>query len=99
MKEAFFNVDETRKNIYHPTPFARGPWDPKTLHGRVLSGLVAFEVEENCLSENESGVFQASRITVDLFRPPPMSPLICHQPNCEVWEKNKSNRCKYCIGH
>ena len=76
MKEAFFNVDETRKNIYHPTPFARGPWDPKTLHGRVLSGLVAFEVEENCLSENESGVFQASRITVDLFRPPPMSPLI-----------------------
>ncbi len=76
MNEAFFNVDQTRKNIYHPTPFARGPWDPKTLHGRVLSGLVAFEVEENCLSDDESDIFQVSRITVDLFRPPPMLPLI-----------------------
>ena len=76
MNEAFFNRDSDNKNIYHPTPYARGPWDPKTLHGRVLSGLVAFEVEANCLSEDEVDTFQASRITVDLFRPPPMSPLI-----------------------
>ena len=76
MNEAFFNRDSDNKNIYHPTLYARGPWDPKTLHGRVLSGLVAFEVEANCLSEDEVDTFQASRITVDLFRPPPMSPLI-----------------------
>ena len=76
MNEAFFNRDSENKNIYHPTLFARGPWDPKTLHGRVLSGLVAFEVETNCLSDNEVDTFQASRITVDLFRPPPMAPLI-----------------------
>ena len=76
MNEAFFKRDNEDRNIYHPTRFARGPWDPKTLHGRVLSGLVAFEVETNCLSDNEVDTFQTSRITVDLFRPPPMSPLI-----------------------
>ena len=76
MNEAFFNRDSDNRNIYHPTLFARGPWDPKTLHGRVLSGLVAFEVETNCLSDDEVDTFQTSRITVDLFRPPPMSPLI-----------------------
>ena len=76
MNEAFFNLDENTRNIYHPTSFARGPWDPKTLHGRVFPGLVAFEVEENCLSDDEFDAFQVSRITVDLFRPPPMSPLV-----------------------
>ena len=76
MDEAFFNRDDEDRNIYHPTRFARGPWGPKTLHGRVLSGLVAFEVETNCLSDKETDNFQAARITVDLFRPPPMSPLI-----------------------
>jgi hypothetical protein len=75
MNEAFFKRDDEDRNIYHPTRFARGPWDPKTLHGRVLSGLVAFEVETNCLSDEEIDNFQTARITVDLFRPPPMSPL------------------------
>jgi hypothetical protein len=75
MNEAFFKRDDEDRNIYHPTRFARGPWDPKTLHGRVLSGLVAFEVEANCLSDEEIDNFQTARITVDLFRPPPMSPL------------------------
>ena len=75
MNEAFFKRDDEVRNIYHPTHFARGPWDPNTLHGRVLSGLVAFEVESNCLSGEEIDNFQAVRITVDLFRPPPMSPL------------------------
>lgn len=76
MDNAFFIKDIDDNTIYHPTPLARGPWDPKTLHGRVLSGLVAYDAEANCLSEEDAITFQPSRITADLFRPPPMSPLI-----------------------
>jgi len=75
MKEAFFYKDHNDTSVYHPTSFARGPWSPKTLHGRVLSGLIAYEVETNCLSEEEIDDFQATRMTIDLFRPPPMSAL------------------------
>jgi len=71
----FFKKDPSNKAIYHPTVSARGPWDPNSLHGRVISGLIAYEVETNYCDASELENFQVTRITVDLFRPPPMSPL------------------------
>jgi len=71
----FFEQDPSNKVIYNPTVSARGPWDPNSLHGRVISGLIAYEVETNYCDASELENFQVTRITVDLFRPPPMSPL------------------------
>ena len=75
MTHHFFEKDLSNKVIYHPTVSARGPWDPNSLHGRVISGLIAYEVETNYCDASELENFQVTRITVDLFRPPPMSPL------------------------
>ena len=75
MTHHFFEKDPSDKAIYHPTVSARGPWDPNSLHGRVISGLIAYEVETNYCDASELENFQVTRITVDLFRPPPMSPL------------------------
>ena len=75
MTHHFFEKDPSNKVIYHPTVSARGPWDPNSLHGRVISGLIAYEVETNYCDASELENFQVTRITVDLFRPPPMSPL------------------------
>ena len=75
MTHHFFEKDPSNKVVYHPTVSARGPWDPNSLHGRVISGLIAYEVETNYCDASELENFQVTRITVDLFRPPPMSPL------------------------
>ena len=74
MTEYFFEKDRDDHAIYHPTSSARGPWDPDSLHGRVISGLIAYESELIDEPQELCG-FQVSRITVDLFRQPPMLPL------------------------
>ena len=33
-------------DTFHPTEVANGPWDPKSLHGRVIVGLLGFAIEE-----------------------------------------------------
>ena len=40
--EPFFTRDGER---FVPTQSARGPWDPKSLHGRVIIGLLGAEIE------------------------------------------------------
>ena len=30
-----------------PTPVCAGPWDPNSLHGRVVAGLLAYEIERS----------------------------------------------------
>jgi hypothetical protein len=76
VQQAFFERDPSKSNLYHPTPHARGPWDPSTLHGRVISGLLAYEAETNHNTPQEIEDFQVSRITVDMFRVPPMAPVM-----------------------
>ena len=49
-----------------PTPVANGPWDPKSLHGRVIIGLPAFVIEQR----HGGGDFVPARLTVDMFRLP-----------------------------
>lgn len=62
---------EAEGNRYHPTPRTRGPWDPNSLHGRVLAGLIAHQVEH----EHGEPNFQPARLTVDMFRVAPMKPM------------------------
>ncbi|MGE3960352.1 MAG: thioesterase family protein [Dehalococcoidia bacterium] len=64
----FFEAEGHR---YHPTPRTRGPWDPQSLHGRVIAGLIAHQVER----EHGEPAFQPSRLTVDMFRVAPMKPM------------------------
>lgn len=62
---------EQRGELYHPTPATRGPWDPQSLHGRVIAGLLAHQIEV----EHGDEAFQATRLTVDMFRVAPMKPM------------------------
>ena len=52
-------------------PAARSPWSEKMLHGRLLAGLAARAVE----SDGHDPGLRVVRLTVDMFRSPPMSSL------------------------
>ena len=51
---------------FMPTPMANGPWDPNSLHGRVVVGLLGFVIEER----HGAADFMPARLTVDMFRLP-----------------------------
>src|ERR1700709_2749281 len=54
-----------------PTAAANGPWDPNSLHGRVIVGLLAFAIEQRHGSDD----FVPARVTVDMFRLPGFAPI------------------------
>ncbi|MHB1924439.1 MAG: thioesterase family protein [Acidimicrobiales bacterium] len=54
-----------------PSPDARSPWSDQMLHGRLLAALAARAVEGEVLEEGMVPV----RLTIDLFRAAPMSPV------------------------
>jgi hypothetical protein len=54
-----------------PVPAARSPWSADMLHGRLLAGLAA-RAAEGADHDPELGI---ARLTVDMFRSPPMSAL------------------------
>jgi hypothetical protein len=64
----FFTTDH---DAYIPTDAARGPWDPKSLHGRVVIGLLAFVIEQRHGADD----FVPARLTVDMFRLPTLAPI------------------------
>ncbi len=66
--EPFFQADGDGR--YRPHDVCRGPWDPNSLHGRVVAGLMAHEIEQR----HGDPAFQPARLTVDLFRKPPFAP-------------------------
>ncbi|GMV84767.1 MAG: hypothetical protein AMXMBFR80_06250 [Dehalococcoidia bacterium] len=66
--DAFFTVDGDR---YIPNRVCRGPWDPNSLHGRVIAGLLGAEMER---LHGEPGL-QFARMTVDLWRLPTFVPI------------------------
>ncbi len=66
--EPFFNRDGGR---FVPTSVSRGPWDPKSLHGRVVVGLLGREIERLVTDPD----FIPSRLTVDMYRLPDLSPV------------------------
>ncbi|MDQ1455640.1 MAG: hypothetical protein QOH28_1260 [Actinomycetota bacterium] len=65
---ALFERDGSR---YVPTPLARGPWDPKALHGGAPSALFATV----CETHDPGPAAFVARLTVELMRPVPLAPL------------------------
>ena len=67
-KDAFF----TREGeSYVPQATCRGPRNPDSLHGRVIIGLIGFELERLHGGEEWMPV----RLTVDMYRLPDFSPI------------------------
>ena len=66
--EPFFRRDGER---FVPTLATRGPWDPKSLHGRVVIGLLGREIERRFGDPD----FVPARLTVDMYRLPDLSPI------------------------
>jgi acyl-CoA thioesterase len=64
----FFRIDEQGRFV--PGDICRGPWDRNSLHGRVVAGLLAHEIE----SRRGDPAFHMARLTVDLYRMPPFAP-------------------------
>ena len=67
--EPFFHQDSAGR--FEPNDICRGPWDPNSLHGRVVAGLLAREIE-SCWGDP---AFHCARFTVDLYRVPPFAPV------------------------
>ena len=66
--DAVFHVDG---ELAHPTELARGPWSPHAQHGGAASSLLAGYLER---FDPGPATFPA-RLTVELMRPVPLSPL------------------------
>lgn len=66
--QAWFDLDGAAAV---PRPHARAPWSEDMLHGRVLAGLAAREVEARHLDPG----WLPARLTIDLFRSPRMAPV------------------------
>lgn len=66
--EPFFKRDGDH---YVPTPAGRGPWNPNSLHGRVIVGLLGFELER----KHGDPDFLPARLTVDMYRLPGFDPI------------------------
>lgn len=64
----FFIVDGDH---YVPTSASRGPWNPNSLHGRVIAGLLGAEIERL----HGDPAFIPARLTVDMYRLPNLSPV------------------------
>src|SRR6478609_10790573 len=55
-----------RGDAFIPNPVSNGPWDPNSMHGRVVIGLLAHVIEER----HGADEFVPARLTVDMFRLP-----------------------------
>jgi hypothetical protein len=66
--EPFFKRDG---QYFVPTPAGRGPWNPQSLHGRVIIGLLGFVLEQR----HGDAEFIPARMTVDMYRLPGFDPI------------------------
>jgi hypothetical protein len=66
--DPFFARDGAR---FQPTRASTGPWDPKSLHGRVVIGLLAHAIEV----AHGAPEFVPARLTVDMYRLPGFDPV------------------------
>ena len=68
MPAALFEPDG---QLLVPTALTVGPWDPGSQHGGAPSALLARAVE----AEPAPGPVRLARLTVELLRPVPLTPL------------------------
>jgi hypothetical protein len=66
--DPFFTADG---DGFTPTPACRGPWNPRSLHGRVVIALLGHEIERR----HGTPEFLPARLTVDLYRLPGFAPV------------------------
>jgi hypothetical protein len=66
--DAIYRVDGGR---VHVSPNAAGPWDPTMQHGSAPAALVVFAAERIPTSVP----MRVARVTIDLMRPVPLTPL------------------------
>lgn len=66
--DPFFTREGDR---FQPTKASTGPWDPKSLHGRVVIGLLAHAIE----SRHGAPDLVPARLTVDMYRLPGFDPV------------------------
>jgi acyl-coenzyme A thioesterase PaaI-like protein len=59
-------------HAFVPTPYARGPWDPRSLHGGPIGALLARAVEA---APDGDVTFDVARLTIELLRPVPLEAL------------------------
>lgn len=68
----FERLDHDR---YQPTDYARGPWDPRAMHGGAPSALLAGVLEAALTHPDDDVPMHPSRLTIDLERPVGIVPL------------------------
>jgi len=66
--EPFFREQDDR---FLPTRAGVGPWDPNSLHGRLIVGLLGAEIERL----HRTPEYTPARLTVDMYRLPDLSPV------------------------
>ena len=66
--DAFFKRDG---ESFVPQPSSRGPWNPNSLHGRVIIGLIGFELERL----HGGAAWMPVRLTVDMYRLADFAPI------------------------
>jgi hypothetical protein len=66
--EPFFKRDG---QFYVPQASGRGPWNPQSLHGRVIIGLLGHALEDAFGDEE----FIPARLTVDMYKLPGFDPI------------------------
>jgi Thioesterase-like superfamily len=66
--QPFFTREGER---FIPTLASRGPWNPKSLHGRVIVGLLGAMIEQR----HGGPEFTPARLTVDMYRLPGLDPV------------------------
>lgn len=68
MDDGFFRRDG---DLFVPSDYCRGPWNRESLHGRVISGLLGWAVEQYADDDD----WHISRLTVDMYRLAPHAPV------------------------
>ncbi len=58
-------------DLFQPTRAGVGPWDPNSLHGRVIIGLLGAEIERR----HGGPDYMPARLTVDMYKLPDLSPV------------------------
>jgi hypothetical protein len=67
-EEAYFIREGS---AFIPRPACRGPWDPKSLNGRVVVALCGFQIEQS----HALADYMPARLTVDMYRLPGFAPI------------------------